>query len=209
MRTLLFLVLLVISSAAYAQISAVTQDGRFVILNEDGTWRYADVPAEPKKEEKKKKKKGSGASFSCDEVVGSYTDEVSGEEVTGLLQGFVKASDPQYVQASELFKRPGGIVAWTLKVSAIQGCTDQIPAIDIKFVDGSTMKLKVENDFVCDNVLSFFLGKKLGTKNELKKLGSGEIESVTVPTRDGPKEVTFFENHAAAIFRTFQCIGDK
>ena len=79
----------------------------------------------------------------------------------------------------------------------------------VTFVDGSSIKLNVKNDFVCDKQVSLFLSKGLGNKGDLKQLRSKPIRSIDVEARGGHVVEDLTIEQGVMLQKAFICLGGK
>jgi hypothetical protein len=69
-------------NAIFAQTEASTTDGKKVILNDDGTWKYAE------QDEKK-----VSESSECSELIKTETDKVTGQSTVMAMETIVISED--------------------------------------------------------------------------------------------------------------------
>lgn len=211
--------LMLITAGLHAQITATTADGRVVILLDDGTWKFDTTVVASKKSPrlKKKKKKGNPgpnnpalASIKCSDIAVNQTSAQTGEEVMALANSIQIKEEGRNKLALDLAANQGGTLIWNIKLIGQQGCKNRTPLIKVGFTDGSQMKIDVANDFVCDNSITIYLGKKLGKKDEVLKLQNRTISSVTVVNQDDSEVVSELSTEQGnTLQKAFLCLSGK
>jgi len=74
-------ILLLVSLTTFGQIEATTKEGKKVILNSDGTWKYDETIKESK------------TSFECDDLIANSTDKVTGKITKGAKESLLVSKD--------------------------------------------------------------------------------------------------------------------
>ncbi|MCE7990720.1 MAG: hypothetical protein HEP71_02020 [Roseivirga sp.] len=213
------LALMLTTIGMHAQITATTGDGRVVILLEDGTWKFDTTAVVSKKAPKLKKKRKKGnsgpnnpalAAIKCADISVNKTDTQTGEEITTLANSIEIMEGGRKKLTIGLSANKGGTLIWRISLIGEQGCKNRTPEVRITFTDGSKMKLYVANDFVCDNNITLYLGKKLGKKDEVLKLQNKTISSVTVVNQDQTEVLTELSAEQGNVLqKAFICLTGK
>ncbi len=149
--------MLFISFAIFAQTEATTPDGKKVILNNDGTWLYAECGNLIKTENLKGKIYTSGR----DNISISETGKNTGIDVT-LLKGTGST-----------------IINFKYNGSDIK-CVSKDAPFSIEFADGTKIDLKSMADLNCEGSVSLFLGEQIGNEAELKLLTTKKIKKLII-----------------------------
>jgi hypothetical protein len=212
------LALILMSASLHAQITATTADGRTVILLEDGTWKF-DTTVVAKKSPKpmKKRKKGDvgptnpalGA-IQCSDITMNTTDPQTGQEVMALTNTIEVKEDGRNKMTIGLSANKDKTLFWNINLIGQQGCKNRTPKVKIDFTDGSKMQLDVANDFICDNNITLYLGKKLGKKDELLRLRNKTIKSITILNQGGGESTTALAAEQANVLqKAFICLANN
>ena len=202
-----------------AQIKATTEDGKAVLLMEDGTWKIDSTAVAKKKLKKSKKKRKKGAtgptnpalaSISCGDICETKMDPTFGEEVTVLSEVLEIKENGRNRMAVNLSANKSGTLFWNINVIGQQGCKNRTPQVKVSFTDGSNVTLEVANDFICDNNTTLYLGKRLGKKGELALFQNKTIATITVVNQDS-SEVTgeLATEQANILQKAFLCLTGK
>lgn len=212
------LALILMSASLHAQITATTADGRTVILLEDGTWKFdTTVVAKKTPRLKKKRKKGDVGptnpalnAIKCSDITWNTTDSQTGQEVMALTNTLEVKEDGRNKMAIGLSANEDKTLFWNINLIGQQGCKNRTPKVKIDFTDGSKMQLDVANDFICDNNITLYLGKKLGKKDELLRLQNKTIKSLTVLNQDGGETITSLASEQANVLqKAFICLTNN
>lgn len=213
------LALMLCTMGLHAQITATTADGRVVILLEDGTWKFDTTVVASKKAPKLKKNRKKGNSgpsnpalnaIKCPDISENRTDPQTGEEVTALANSIEVMEAGRKKLTIGLSANKSGTLIWNISLIGEQGCKNRTPEVRITFTDGSKMKLLVANDFVCDNNITLYLGKRLGKKDEVLKLQNRTISSVTVVNQDNTEILTELSAEQGNVLqKAFICLSGK
>ena len=153
MKGITVLALIFFCVLAYAQVPATTDDGRKVILNEDGTWEYIDNAEDEEITEEAEK-----------ECVCKYQFFINKkDEFSGTANRRLK---PVKIATSDRGKRLDAYVGhqqtpesnvYTLYLSFYEnlGCMNNSSFAAIKFEDGSMLKLQHEGALDCASPMLF------------------------------------------------------
>ncbi len=182
---------------AYSQIVATTEEGEKVILNEDGTWMYADEQQQAQ-------------SLTCEDLISIETDKMTGESVIGaknLLKVF-KDENNQHGFAIFVHKGKRSII-FSIKVLGASNCIQDDSKILILFRDGERMELNNEGGENCDANFTLMFEGPAGKKKELRKFGSKEVESFRIWTAKGFVENDFSPMESIKFMKTVSCLVEK
>jgi len=149
--------MLFISYAIFAQTEATTTDGKKVILNDDGTWSYAECGALVKSEISN----GKMYTSAKDKITINEIGKSTGIDVT-LLKGSTSV-----------------IVNFVYNGSDIK-CIDKDAPMIIEFTDDTKVNMKSMNDLNCKGSAALFLGKQMGNEANLKLLATKKIKKISI-----------------------------
>lgn len=193
-----FLFFICFSAIVSAQIEARTKDGREVILNNNGTWIYADSLCNYFTHIEKY---ADGRQV----IFANNTVKVTGEHgKTGLEVMLMKTSQSVVFNISII----DPTVIW---------CTDKETRAVITFTDGKKMELSNMGDNNCKGNFSCFLGNLMGNKKELKQLSEKLIRSMSISYAINNSETTvtntvetlFSKGEAFRVRTIMACLYDK
>ncbi len=222
-RILTLLFLLCFSVSIQAQVIATTEDGKKVVLNSDGTWLSLEdymkslnggaptpKPKGKKEESTPAAKRVTMADFKCGEISVERMNTQSQEMEKSLKEEITISEEEEEKKfTTSLRANKNKTFVWDFRIRGQQGCAAQTPMVRVTFQDGSNIRLKVQNDFVCDSDVSVFLSKGLGNKNDLKALKGKPISLISVEARGGIIEEDLTDEQAAILQKAFNCLGGK
>ena len=220
-RTLTFLLFFCMALCVQSQTIATTEDGKKVVLKSDGTWvtleDYAKslsgespTPTAKKEASAPAEKIYSMKDFECGEVSIERMNPQSQEMEKSLPEAMLISEEKEQRKFTmNLRVNRNKTFIWDFSIRGQQGCAAQTPQVMVTFKDGSNIKLKVQNDFVCDQDISLFLSKGLGNKNDLKTLRSKPISMISVEARGETIEEDLDGRQAAMLQKAFNCLNGK
>lgn len=209
--------LTLISCSIYGQKTAITQDGKKVILAEDGTWKY-DEPKELSTETDSDvltPKENDNCKYSVNEI-----DEFSGERTIKTEPVIVgKTTNGRKVYA-QLMNSKGFKIIKLSGYGIDLGCTTSNTTIDIKLVNGDVINLVNHADTECGgdlSVYSFFSPLKendLSSITELKdsqedvlqKLMRSPIEKIKISGTKYYTVIDIDDIHRSYLLINLACI---
>lgn len=155
---------------AQAQTVAETKDGRNVILNNNGTWIYADSL--------------------CNYFTHTKT-YADGKSVT-YANNSIKINGEQGKSGLEvtLLKTSQSVVLNIAIVSPEIWCTDENTKAIIVFTDGKKIELANMGGKNCKGLFSCFLSPVMGNKKELERLIGKSIKTITISYAINNSETT-------------------
>jgi len=194
--TLMLLTLALTASAA--DTPATTEDGRKVVLHDDHTWSEAGAepvaPTEP------------GAPKTCDDLVATDTDKMSGRTSTSTKAPLIVSEDGKTGLVIMAFTGSNSLI-WSVKAIGASSCIDDDAKALVLFTDGSRLELENDSKFNCDGSWVAYFGGSFGKKKEQRALSEKEIDAMRVWTHDGFVERTFTEEQRADLRQSFACLG--
>lgn len=181
--------------AAFSQKVATTEEGEKVILNEDGTWMYADEQQQ-------------AASLSCEDLISVETDKMTGKSVIGAknLLKVLREDGNGFAIFVQKGKRS---LIFSIKVMGASECINADSKILILFRDGERMELTNEGGANCDANFTLMFEGPAGKKKELKKFASKEVESFRIWTARGYVENDFSPMESIEFMKTVACLKEK
>lgn len=158
------------SLTAYCQIEAETKDGRDVILNNNGTWIYADSLCNFFTHTKTY---ANGKSV----IYANKAITVTGQQDKNGLEIMLLKSSQSIVMNITITDKD----IW---------CVNKETVANVLFTDGKKITLHNMGEDNCDGNFSCFLGEVMDNKKELEKLSKKLIKSISVSYAVNSSETT-------------------
>jgi len=196
-KTMMVIIAALLMTNAEAQTKATTEDGKVVLLEKNGTWRYdAEKKVEPV------------AASDCDEYIETINDKVTGESYRAS-RGFIKVikSQKEGMWLSLVEGSTTKSIIFSVVVIGGGSCIDKGDYVKILFTDGTRMELRSDAEFNCKGTASVYLGKGWGRKAEMKTLSEKNIATLRVFTNDGYSEQDFTSEQAETFRQTLMCLS--
>ena len=188
--------LLLFCVTTFGQIEATTKEGKKVILNPDGTWKYDETKYESK------------TSFECVDLITNSTDKVTGKVTRGSKESLIVSKDGKNGFGFYLFEGSNSIVVSATVVGA-GGCIDDTDKMNILFRDGTRLELINNTKFNCDGNFTLYFGGVFGKKKELEQLRTKEIETMRIWTSKSYVEEDFTPENSKAFMKSLDCLATK
>jgi hypothetical protein len=156
-------------------LEATTRDGKKVILNPDGTWKFADSASNTAR----------NAPLDCNNLIVTETDQVTGITTTSAKKTQVISTDDGKNRLG-IFMLKTSPEYLILIIQATGGgpCADKGAKINFLFTDGSRLELASDGDFNCKAELTVYFGGVFGKKKQLDLLKSKKIQTIRAWTMD-------------------------
>lgn len=195
-KSIMLFLTIMITGFVFAQQTAKLEDGRVVLLNDDGTWEYKqDSPSTPTVKI---------ASSECEKLIQTSVDRMTGTETTKFKKPmtFLKSSNEWLTVDVNKIKSDYGLV---MMVTSKNNCVTAGDKIFILYRDGTRAEFENVNEFNCDGmVIVFFFGGEPSEK--LADLGNKEIEAIRVITSNSFVEVKLKNKQSKKIMESINCI---
>lgn len=182
----------------FAQIPATTNDGKEVILKEDGSWEYAEVT----------KNETSELSLECSDLIGTEEDKMTGKTSTGAKETLIISDDGGKNGFGIYALNSSKSTILSIKAVGAGNCIDDDDKINILFRDGSRLQLFNDGKFNCDAKVTLYFGGIFGKKKELTELASKEIETMRVWTSKSYVEKNFTSDQSKQLMQTIKCLSE-
>ena len=195
--TLTLLTLIATISVSFGQSEeATTKSGKKVILNSDGTWKYAE-----------EKKAATSNSSDCSNFIETTEDKMTGKKSTAAKSTIVVSTDGGKKGFGILLLQSstGGLILSIQAVGA-GSCVDEGNKINILFTDGSKLELASDGKFNCKGNATVYFGGIFGKKKQLEELRTKKIQTMRVWTSDGYVEKDFTEDNSNEFMQTTNCL---
>jgi hypothetical protein len=198
-KMLFMLILVCVNVYAFPQIKATTQDNREVLLNENGSWVYAEEPTE----------KSDPMDLQCEDLITKEMDKVTGELT-------ISAKDPLIISNKDddklniiFVKGDRDVIIVGIQAIGASRCIDDDDKINILFRDGTRLELRNNGKFNCDAMNTQYFGGLFGKKKELTMLREKEIETMRVWTSDGYVEEDFTLEQSTKFRLIMDCLASN
>lgn len=178
-----------------AQINAVTEDGKQVILEEDGTWAFQEETGLKK----------DTLNLECSYLVKTETDRVTGKTRTSS-EALLISDNGETGLVFMGYKMTSVVTSVTILAIGASSCVDDTDKVYILFRDGT--RLEIENDFKynCDKTHILLFGGSWGKKKQFQMLLTKEIEIIRAETVNGFVERELTSDQSQIILSTLNCI---
>jgi hypothetical protein len=177
-------------------IEATTIDGKKVMLNSDGTWKYVEVL-----------KEAIADPSDCSKWITTETDKVTGKTTTASNNMIVVSTDDGKTGLG-IYMLIGSTNNLILVIQAVGAgnCIDEGDKINILFTDGTRMELLSEGKFNCEHKATVYFGGVFGKKNQLAQLKTKKIQTMRVWTSDSYVERDFTEDNQLEFSAVINCL---
>ena len=176
-----------------------TMDGRKVILNTDGTWKYAEAISDTAKP----------ALANCDNWIETTTDRVTGATTTSAKNSImVMSEDGRKGFGVLLMNGPKNSLILSIEALGSAICIDQGALINILFTDGSRLALQSNGEFNCEGKAALYFGGVFGKKSQLEELKNKDIQTMRIWTSHSYIEQEFSPETRQEFHNVIHCLID-
>jgi len=199
------------SSLLYGQVEATTTNDRKVILYDDGTWKYAEIP----------KAEIDRVSFECEDLVTTTTNKLTDRIFTSSKEVLIISDDGGETGLGIFcIKASSNSIIMIIRVVGSGRYIDDDHEVNILFRDGSKLEI-CEGYSECDEMFNsdsefaiYFGGRQFNNRKEFNKLITKEIETMRVWTKNGCVQKDFSKKQSKILMNTLKClksflVGDK
>ena len=201
-KTILTLMLLTISTfSLIAQTEAITKDGKKVILNEDGTWKYV---------EKEVVINTTNSEYDCNNYISTEVEKMTGESTVAAKEMLIVSKDGgKKGFGFYILKSSRGSIIFSIQAVGAGSCIDDDDKMNVLFRDGTRIALTNDSDFNCDAKYTQYFGSAFGKKKELEMFKTKEVETIRIWTSDGYVEEDFTPEQSKQLMRTVSCLTNE
>lgn len=197
-KVVLTLILFVFTSIySFAQIEATTKEGKSVILNNDGTWKYVET-----------EKSTSTVSLDCSNLISTETDKMTGRS-TPMSKTLVISDDGGKTGFGIYLLKLQKTIVLTIVVRGASKCIDDKNDMNILFRDGTKLQLTNNGKFNCDGEFTLYFGGTFGKGKELDQIRNKEIETLRVWTSKSFVQKDFTKEQSQQLLKTVECLVGK
>jgi len=196
--TSLLMVIMAMTFAFGQTQKATTENGKKVLLNSDGTWKYADTV---------KTVQTKLDPNDCSNWISTETDKVDGITSTFGKNTLIVSTDGGK-KGFVIFMMKGHKCGLILSIQAVGAgsCIDEGAKINILFTDGSRLVLSNDGQFNCKGNSKVYFGGDFGKKSELEELKNKKIQTMRVWTGDIYVEKDFTVDNQEEFFNVINCL---
>ena len=196
--TTLLMVLMTMTFAFGQTQNATTENGKKVILFQDGTWKY---------EEAKKDTTLTTATNDCSQYIETTEDKMTGDKSTSAKETIIVSTDGgKKGFGIFLMQSSRGGSIFSIQAVGAGSCIDEGAKINILFTDGSKLELINASDFNCKGNATVYFGGSFGKTNQLKELQTKKIQTMRVWTSDSFVEKDFTKENSNDFFQIVHCL---
>lgn len=183
-----------------SQIEATTNDGKKVVLHDNGTWEYIESPLKASNEE---------IELTCENLISTEYDKMTGKTTTAIKESII-VSDDGGKTGFGIYLLKGGKNSYGMLISVVGAgsCIEDDGKADVLFRDGTRQGYLNNGSFNCDQLFSLYFGGIHGKKSEVDKFTSKEVEAMRVWTSKGYVEKNFSEYQSQQLMKAFQCLTE-
>ena len=177
----------------------VTKSGKKVILNPDGTWKYADAKKDIQQET---------TTNDCSQYIQTVEDKMTGDKFISAKKTLLVSTDAGKTGFRIiLIHNYNRTLIFHINAEGAGHCVDKGSKINILFTDGSRLELANEEDFNCKgDIVVYFGGSYSGKEDDLKELQTKKIETMRVWLNDSFVEKDFTKENTNEFFQIVNCL---
>jgi VCBS repeat-containing protein len=187
----------ILSGVCLGQIEANTKDGKKVILDDDGTWKYFVD-----------NKNTSVTTYECSELVSNEVDKMTGKSTRSMKEGLVISEDGTNgfgILAYEV----DGTIGLSIIANGAGSCIDDMAKMNVLFRDGTRLELRNNGKFNCEGKFTIYFGGGFGKKKELESFRTREVETLRVWTSKSYVERDFQVEDSKKLMVSLTCLNVK
>ena len=128
---------LIFTGQVFGQVKTINKDGKAIILNDDGTWRYDDSNTE------------TIPSLDCSDLTITYLDKVTGFTARANKEPIIVSKDFKNGFSFYLIEK-NSIIVINLTILGASSCIDETNKMNILFRDGTRLEFINNADYKCD-----------------------------------------------------------
>lgn len=199
-KIITLLALSFISVSMNAQSEVITNNGKKVILNDDGTWVYASIETE----------ESIDISDDCSTYISTKTDKVTGKSTTSLSETLIISKDGGEKGFGVIaMKADKKSLILSIKAIGAGNCIDDKGKMNVLFRDGTRLELTNDGDFNCNANYVQYFGGVFGKKKEIEMFKNKEIETIRVWTSKGYVEENLTDEQSKIFMNSMRCLSNS
>jgi hypothetical protein len=181
----------------YSQTQATTNDGKKVILNDDGTWKFS---------EETKSQTVEIDNSDCSKYILTDVDKVTGKSSTAAKDMLVISQDGGKNGFGIYLLKGSNSIILSIKAVGAGNCIDDDNKMNILFRDGTRLELVNDSKFNCDAKYTQYFGGVFGKKKELEMFKTKEIETMRIWTSESYVQENFTPEQSKEFMNTINCL---
>lgn len=181
--------------STFAQTEATTKDGKKVILNDDGTWKYAE-----------KTNIETTISLDCADLISTETDKMTGKSTTSSKEILIISEDGGKSGFGIFIMDISGSLVFSILAVGAGNCIDDDDKMNVLFRDGTRLELENNGKFNCDGEFKLYFGGSFGKKKELEIFRTKEVETMRIWTSKSYVEKDFSSDQSKQLMKTVDCL---
>lgn len=197
MKKLIFTISILTFTAlsTFAQTEATTKDGKKVILNDDGTWKYVETTTTE-----------TAISLDCADLISTETDKMTGKSTTASKETLIISEDGGKTGFGIFIMDISGSLVFSIQAVGAGSCIDDDNKMNVLFRDGTRLELVNNGKFNCDGKFTLYFGGSFGKKKELEMFRTKEVETMRIWTSKSYVEKDFSSDQSKQLMKTVDCL---
>lgn len=197
MKKLIFTISILTFTAlsTFAQTEATTKDSKKVILNDDGTWKYAETTTAE-----------TTIILDCAELITTETDKMTGKTTTYSKETLIISEDGGKSGFGIFIMDISGSLVFSIQAVGAGSCIDDDNKMNVLFRDGTRLELVNNGKFNCDGEFTLYFGGSFGKNKELETFRNKEVETMRIWTSKSYVEKDFSSDQSKELMKTFDCL---
>lgn len=189
------LILTLVAFQSIAQTKATTEDGKKVILNQDGTWKYDDS-----------KEVKDTVSFACSDLIATETDKMTGKTSVASKNTLIISEDGGKTGFGFFLMKGANSIIFSIQAVGAGSCIDDENKMNVLFKDGTRLTLQNDGKFNCDAKFTLYFGGSFGKKKQLEMFRTKEVETIRIWTSKSYVEKDFSAEQSKQLKQTVNCL---
>jgi hypothetical protein len=178
-----------------AQTKATTEDGKKVVLNEDGTWKYESATTDT-----------PTTGYECSDLVFTETDKMTGTSSTSAKETLIISEDGGKSGFGITLLNGSNSLIVSIQAVGAGSCINDDSKMNILFRDGTRLEFVNNGKFNCDAKFTLYLGGSFGKKSQLNLLKTKEIETMRIWTTKSYVEKDFSKDQSVKLKSIISCL---
>lgn len=181
--------------SAFTQTEATTKDGRKVILNDNGTWKYAETTTTE-----------IIVKLDCVNLTSTETDKMTGKSTTASKETLIVSEDGGKTGFGIFLINISGSLVFSIQAVGAGSCIDDDDKMNVLFRDGTRLELGNSGKFNCDGKFTLYMGGSFGKRKELEIFRTKEVETMRIWTSKSYVEKDFSTEQSKQLMKTVDCL---
>ena len=192
-------ILILICNLLSSQINATTEDGKKVILLNNGTWKYEKAIEKEVQESSKS---------NCDAYTVTTVDKVTGKSSISSKSTIIISENGGKKGFGILALKSSNSLILSIQAVGAGGCIDDDNKMNVLFRDGTRLELVNDGKFNCDARYTQYFGGNFGKKKELEMFQNKEVEIIRIWTSKSFVEEELTKEQSNELMNTIKCLTE-